>query len=284
MPELPLTWLDVFTDVPLAGNGLAVVHDADDVGDEAMQRVALEVRLSETSFIQSPSSADADYRNRFWTMVGEIAFAGHPSLGAAVAVARLRGESSVSLVQETAAGLQPIDVELQGTRARASMLQEPAQFGPEVEPARVLAAFSLPASYGVDGLPPQVVSTGVPQLIVPVVAQALVEVAPRAADVGGLLSEFGLVVVYLAVCDPDAGRVRARSFMVDPSGAAEDPATGSAVGPLCAYLAERAGCTRIVAEQGVEMGRRSVLEAEMEGDRVRVSGDVVVVVEGTIRL
>jgi trans-2,3-dihydro-3-hydroxyanthranilate isomerase len=284
LPELPLTWLDVFTDVPLAGNGVAVVHDAEGLDDATMQHFALETRLSETTFVSSPSSPDADYRVRFWTMAGEIRFAGHPSLGTAVAVARLRGVSGGSFVQQTDAGLQPIDVEIDGLVARTSMLQEPAEFGPELDAARVLAALSLPPSYAVDGLPAQVVSTGAPQILVPVVPEALAEVVPRPGDVGALLSEYGCVVVYLAVCDPASGTVRARSFMQDPSGAAEDPATGSAVGPLCAYLEQRAGCTKIVTDQGVEMGRPSRLHAQMQGDRVRVSGDVVVVAEGSVWL
>ena len=164
------------------------------------------------------------------------------------------------------------------------MLQEPAEFGPELDPERVFGAFSLPTSYAVDGLSPQIVGTGVPQVIVPVAPQALADLAPVAEEAAALIREFGCVVVYLAACDLESGRVRARSFMQDPAGVGEDPATGSAVGPLCAYLEQRAGVSKIVVDQGVEMGRPSVLEAEMEGDRVRVSGNVVVVAEGTVRL
>ena len=102
-----LTWLDVFTDRPLTGNGLAVVHDADGVGDGAMLAFARETRLSETSFVQSATEAGADYRNRIWMMQGELPFAGHPSLGTAVAVARARGDHSVTYTQQTGAGLQP---------------------------------------------------------------------------------------------------------------------------------------------------------------------------------
>src|SRR5882757_787245 len=89
--EYALTWLDVFTSTPMAGNGLAVVHDADDVSDATMLAFAQETKLSETTFVQAGDS-ECDYRNRIWMRTGELPLAGHPSLGTAVAVARRRGE------------------------------------------------------------------------------------------------------------------------------------------------------------------------------------------------
>src|ERR687886_2155152 len=108
---LPLTWLDVFTARPLTGNGLAVVHDADAVDDATMLAFARETRLSETSFVQSATEAGADYRNRIWMTTRELPFAGHPSIGAAVAVARARGDRQARYVQQTGAGLQDVEVE-----------------------------------------------------------------------------------------------------------------------------------------------------------------------------
>src|SRR3954469_15877526 len=135
-----LTWLDVFTARPLTGNGLAVVHDADGVPDAAMLAFARETRLSETTFLQAATEPGADYRNRIWMMQGELPFAGHPSLGTAVAVARARGERDATYVQQTAAGHQPIEVEVGDRVARASMLQEPATFGPEADAETALRA------------------------------------------------------------------------------------------------------------------------------------------------
>jgi len=143
---LRVTWLDVFTSTPLAGNALAVVQDADALDDEAMLRFARETRLSETTFVQAPTRDGADYRNRIWMMSGELPFAGHPSLGTAVAVAHARGEHEARYVQETPAGLQPLEVELAGRHARASMLQEPAVFGVELDPAEALAPLGLQAA------------------------------------------------------------------------------------------------------------------------------------------
>jgi trans-2,3-dihydro-3-hydroxyanthranilate isomerase len=263
-----------------------VIHEADGLDEETMLRVARETRLSETAFVQSPTEEGADYRNRIWTIAGEMPFAGHPSLGAAVAVARTRGERAVRYVQQTGAGLQPIDVELaaDGQRGRASMLQEPPVFGEELDRAKTLAAVGLPVDDAHPELPPQVVSTGIPHLLTPVSLPAALERAePDDAAIAGLLDAAGATVLYL-VCPGDPGdHARARGFTPVVQGG-EDPATGSAAGPLCAYLAQRTGGTSVTVEQGREMGRPSRLEAAIDGDRVRVSGDAVVVVTGTIGL
>ena len=280
-----LTWLDVFTARPLTGNGLAVVHDADGVSDEAMLGFARETRLSETTFVQTASEPGADYRNRIWMTTRELDFAGHPSLGTAVAVARARGLREASLVQQTRAGLQPIDVEVgDGATARASMLQEPAAFGDEVDPARALGPLGLEADDAHPELPPQVVSTGIAHLIVPVRrAVALDRVAPDLGALRDLLSAIGCTCAYVVLAEPERETARARSFFVDLAAVAEDPATGSAAGPLMAYLHARGGARRLTIEQGVELGRPSRLECEA-GDRVRVAGDVVVLFDGTLTL
>jgi trans-2,3-dihydro-3-hydroxyanthranilate isomerase len=249
-----------------------------------MKRFAQEMRLSETSFIQSPEADGADYRHRIFMPTGEVPFAGHPSLGAAVAVARARGEQTATYVQQTGPGLQPIDVEVDGDRARVSMLQEPAQFGEEPDPELVLGAVGLEAAEADPVLPPRFVSTGVDQLIACVAdAAALGRVLPDYDAIARLLAPLGALVLYLAHVDPSTGQVAARGF-VGSVEVGEDPATGSAAGPLCAYVAQQTGCERLEILQGVEMGRRSVLRAEIEGERVRVGGDAVVVVDGQVRL
>jgi trans-2,3-dihydro-3-hydroxyanthranilate isomerase len=287
------TLLDVFTATPLEGNGLAVVHDADALDGATMLAFARETRLSETTFIQTPSAAaakgGADYRNRIWTVALELPFAGHPSLGTAVAVARAAGASgTVRYIQETGAGLQPVEVTLDpsGDRAYASMLQEPAEFGAEVDPAAALAAIGLTDADADPELPPQVVSTGAPQLIVPLRDRdAAARATPDFAAISALLKAVGAVTLYAAACSPDDehGSAHARSFAFD-EGIGEDPATGSAAGPLGAYLHARAGTPRLTIAQGIEMGRPSRLETAIEGDRVRVGGAVVVLVDGTLRL
>jgi trans-2,3-dihydro-3-hydroxyanthranilate isomerase len=279
-----LTWLDVFTAEPLRGNGLAVVHDADGVSDETMLAFARETRLSETTFVQAATESGADYRNRIWMTQGELPFAGHPSLGTAVAVARARGEREARYVQQTGVGLQPIEVEAGERVARASMLQEPASFGAEVEAETALRALGLDMRDGAPHLAPQVVGTGLPQLIVPVrEAAALDRVAPDAPALRAVLEGPGCVCAYVAFLDPDRESASARSFFVDGGAALEDPATGAAAGPLMAYANAHTGAARLTIDQGVAMGRPSRLLCEA-GERVRVTGDAVVVFQATVDL
>jgi trans-2,3-dihydro-3-hydroxyanthranilate isomerase len=278
------TWLDVFSGERFQGNGLAVVHDADGVPDVTMHRIARETRLSETSFVLGSDAEGADYRHRIWTMNGEIPFAGHPSLGSAAAVARARGETRATYVQETRPGLQEIEVEADGGRAHVSMLQEPAVFGEELDPGEVLPLVGLEEEDADPDLPVQVVSTGVPQVIAPIRdAGQLVRLWPAYDRIGALLSTHAAIVLYVVAVDAAAAEARARSFMATAE-MGEDPATGSAVGPLMAHAAAREGVERLDIVQGVEMGRPSLLRCSVEGDRVRVGGEVVVVVEGTIHL
>jgi trans-2,3-dihydro-3-hydroxyanthranilate isomerase len=280
-----LTWLDVFTATPLTGNQLAVVHDADGLDEATMLAFARETRLSETTFVQRPTQPGADYRNRIFTMLGEITFAGHPSLGTAVAVARARGEKRARYVQQTTAGLQPVEVELDGERAHAAMLQEPPVFGREPAPADVMAAAGLAAADARPRLAPQVVSTGEPQLIAPVRdGAALRRAAPSRLTLQALLEALGALVLYLVDVDVDAGRADARGFFLDPAGITEDPATGSAAGPLLAYLHARTGMTALTVHQGAEIGRPSRIDCAWEDDRPRVSGEVVVIADGGVLL
>jgi trans-2,3-dihydro-3-hydroxyanthranilate isomerase len=276
-----VTWLDVFTATPLAGNGLCVVHDADDLSDATMLAIARETRLSETTFVQAATGGEADYRNRIFTLQGELPFAGHPSLGTAVAVARARGAGTAAYVQETLAGLQPVEVTLDGTRAHASMRQNPADFGAELEPAAAMAAAGLSADDAHPSWAPQVVSTGVAHIMAPIRdADALRRATADPALLPALLYQAGAVCLYLAAVEPATGEARARSFFLGDVGVIEDPATGSAVGPLVAYLAERAGIEQLVVRQGEEIGRPSVLHARLHPDGVIVGGDVVVLAEG----
>jgi trans-2,3-dihydro-3-hydroxyanthranilate isomerase len=278
------TLLDVFTSTRLSGNPLAVVHDADDLPDDVMHAFARETRLSETSFVQSPTAEGADYRNRIWMPAGEIPFAGHPSLGVAVAVARAWSEGSVTYTQQTGAGLQPIDIDVDGGLTHASMLQEPAVFGAELDAGDVLPTLGLDEQDAHPELPCQVVSTGLRHVIAPVRDAAALGRVWRDKDrVAALLTRHEATCLYLAAPQPEAATARARSFFAaaEPG---EDPATGSAAGPLCAYLAQRTGTIRVTVTQGVEMGRPSRLECLLEGDRVRVGGDAVVVLDGTVFL
>ena len=163
------------------------------------------------------------------------------------------------------------------------MLQEPAVHGAELPRSQVVQAIGLTPEHADRALPPQLVGSGLTQLILPLRDRdALARARPDWPAVERLLQAHGAIVLYAAVCDPAAGTARARSFVSAATG--EDPATGSAAGPLCAYLAARAGTNALTIEQGVEMGRPSRLEAAMEGERPRVGGDVVALADGMLQL
>jgi trans-2,3-dihydro-3-hydroxyanthranilate isomerase len=268
-----LTWLDVFTSRPLTGNGLAVVHHADGIDDATMLAFARETKLSETTFVQTATEPGADYRNRIWTVVSELPFAGHPSLGTAVAVAHARAEREAHYVELSSSGV-----------ARASMLQEPAAFGDEVDRDRVFRALGLEASDAHPELPPQVVSTGLAHLMIPAREESVLNRArPDNELLDALLRELGVICAYLNAYEPADGSAQARGYFAADGMIVEDPATGSAAGPLCAYLNARTGAEKVDIVQGEAMGRPSRLLCEA-GERVRVAGDVVLLAEGEIEL
>ncbi|HWI71070.1 MAG TPA: PhzF family phenazine biosynthesis protein [Baekduia sp.] len=277
----------MFTSTPLAGNGLAVVHDADGLDEATMLGVARETAQSETTFVQTATVEGADYRNRIFTMDNEIRFAGHPSLGTAVAVARAQGVSEARYMQQTGAGVQPVEVELRGDVAHAAMLQEPARFGDAIEAAPVLGALGLGPADAHPELPVQPVSTGIFHLMVPVRDRVALERArPNLQRVEAIEAQTDTMILYMFVADGDgdAEPVRARGFLAERHHVLEDPATGSAAGPLCAYLHRHTGRSAATVVQGVELGRPSRLETAMAGDHVRVAGDCVVVLDGRLRV
>jgi trans-2,3-dihydro-3-hydroxyanthranilate isomerase len=287
MGEHRFLWLDVFAEEQFAGNGLAVVLDADGVTDETMLAYARETGLSETTFVQSASAeatdGGADYRNRIWTISGEIPFAGHPSLGTAVAVAIERGESGVTFTQETGVGLQEVDVSLGEDGAwQASVHQEAAEFGQVYSTAQMSALLGIPEDRIDSRYSSQLVSTGLPALLIPVKdLDALGACDPE--EEGLIALGLDLVInVYPFVFDVPARTVRSRCFALDLG--FEDPATGSAAGPLIAYLQDILDVDRVTVNQGVEMGRPSVIDARMDRGRPRVSGQVVVVMDGRLNL
>ncbi|HWV84524.1 MAG TPA: PhzF family phenazine biosynthesis protein [Capillimicrobium sp.] len=279
-----LTWLDVFTAEPLLGNQLAVVHDADGVGEDAMGRFAAETNLSETTYVQSPTADGADYRNRIWMPHRELPFAGHPSLGTAVAVALARGLDEATYVQQTQPGLQTIDVRRDGRRGHASMLQDPAEFGPELDAGRVLEAIGLSGADGDPEVPCQIVSTGFAHVMAPIADPgALARVRPDPSRMAALMDEVGQGVLYVAARAGD-GDVRARGFFLQDGLPREDPGTGSAAGPLMAHLHARTGLERMRVVQGAEMRRTCAIDCAMERGQPRVGGDVTVVFESEVEL
>src|SRR5262245_48524493 len=187
-----IAWLDVFAERPLAGNGLAVVDNADSISDEIMLAFAKETDLSETTFVQTPEAEGADYRNRIFTVERELPFAGHPSLGTAVAVARWGDQQEASFVQQTDAGLQPIEVREEDGRWRAAMIQNEPEFGTELDVEAVMHAVGLNEAEAHQDLAPQVVSTGLPTAIV---------LVSEASSLGNAKPDFEAIDAALAEAD-----------------------------------------------------------------------------------
>ena len=248
MKELPFVQVDVFTEVPFGGNPLAVFPDADGVTDAEMQSIAREMNLSETTFVLSPQAPDADFRVRIFTPVKEIPFAGHPVVGTHWVLAQLgRVDLREPVTQvhfELEVGVLPADLEVVGrTVERVTMTQgRPTFLGVLKDLTDLTAGLGLPTEAIEDtGLPVEVVSTGVPQMMVPV--RSLAEVRRLTVadlDVRALnkaCRAVGTECVMVFTLDTDEPGITVHTRLFAPLlGVPEDPATGSANGALGAYL------------------------------------------------
>ncbi|HEX4011998.1 MAG TPA: PhzF family phenazine biosynthesis protein [Solirubrobacteraceae bacterium] len=268
---------DVFTDVPLQGNPVAVFTDGQGLSGDAMQRTARELNLSETVFVL-PGEDGANARVRIFTPAIELPFAGHPVLGAAFVLGQRLGSDTVALA--TGAGIVEValrrkdDVVVFGEMAQPLPTWEPF-----AQPDELLAALRLERS----ALSIEVYDNGVRHTFACLEDDAAV--AGLRPDLSAL-GELGQVGVSCFAVS-DGARVKTRMF--GPGlGVAEDPATGSAAGPLAVHLA-RHGRTgfgqRIEIHQGAEIGRPSTLFAQVDGtherlERVAVGGGAVIVAEG----
>jgi trans-2,3-dihydro-3-hydroxyanthranilate isomerase len=280
--EIGFRLVDVFTPTPLAGNQLCVVPEPLDLTDDEMLAITREIAFSETTFV---TSADRDrYSVRIFTPDGELPFAGHPTLGTAFVMVS-EGRVTSPATQLVSAGEIPVEVDV-ATNV-AWMTQLPPAFGePYADLERVARAAGLSVSDLRDDVPVQAVSTGLPPLIVPI---RDVETLRRASidprTVGEVCAATDGEELYLFAETPDG--VTARFF--GPTVAiVEDPATGSAAGPLGAYLARYglAGMPgRVLVRQGEQVGRPSELHVDVRADgdswRIRVGGGVHVVGRGS---
>jgi trans-2,3-dihydro-3-hydroxyanthranilate isomerase len=272
---------DVFTDRPFTGNQLAVFTDARDLTSEEMQDLAREMNFSESVFVLPPSNGQADVRIRIFTPANELPFAGHPILGAAFVLGGPLQKIVIRL--ETIAGVIPVELERDGPRITFGWMDQPLPvFEPVADPAAILAALGVPAS----GLPVERCDLGPGHLYVELESpDAVAALQPDVAALQRATSDGANCFAR------DGARWKTRMF-APAHGVVEDPATGSAAGPLAAHLARHGRIEfgeQIEISQGAEIKRPSTLYARAEGSRddlvrVVVGGSAVTVARGEFSL
>jgi trans-2,3-dihydro-3-hydroxyanthranilate isomerase len=269
---------DVFTDTPLTGNQLAVFTDARAIPDDLMQALALEVGFSETVFVLPPEQGGT-VRIRIFNPRAEMPFAGHPTLGAAFVLGAPLQLGVLEL--ETGAGIVPVALERdQSGRIVFGRMRQPVpSVVPVDDPDVVLDALGVERAT----LPIELYDNGARHIVVTLGAEA--EVADLRPDAAAIAA---LGVTGVNCVAGDGLRWKTRMFWAN----GEDPATGSAAGPVACHLARHgriAWGDEIVLSQGVEIGRPSLLHARADGgggliDAVEVGGSAVVGARGEFRL
>ena len=288
---------DVFTDTPMTGNQLDVFLETAGLSAAEMHALTRETKFSECTFVQPPEVAGTDARLRIFGPGGELPFAGHPVIGSAFALAD-EGTIAAGRKEFTfglGAGPTLVELEWQGERLRfAWMTQQKPVFGPTLDAAGPLAAaLGLDPSALRPGVLPQEVNCGSAFFMVPLVSRAAVDQAVVDIRAAGAVFEAAKLTrrgLFIFSTEPGADGATAYSRMM---GANEDPATGSASGPLGCYLVKHGlvspdKAAAIVSAQGVKMGRPSRIHIRIDvtsGDisRVRVGGTSVLVGEGRMR-
>jgi trans-2,3-dihydro-3-hydroxyanthranilate isomerase len=272
---------DVFTDRPLEGNQLAVFTDAREISEELLQPIAREMNLSETVFVL-PAEQGGHARIRIFTPTREMRFAGHPTLGSAFVLAAPLQLDEIRL--ETQAGIIPVRLERDGSRiAFGRMEQLVPAIKPWADEAQLLGALRIERSE----LPIEVYDNGMTFAYVALGSEEdVARVNPDFAALGDVIGEMGVV------CFAGSGRSWKARMFAPGSGVAEDPATGSAAGPLAVHLARHGRIAfgdEIEISQGAEIGRPSTLFARVDGsaeriENVEVGGSAVIVARGEFRL
>lgn len=293
MAEYAFETVDVFTTTRFGGNPLAVVVDARGLDTAAMQRVAREFNLSETTFVFPPAEPAHTAQVRIFTPMHELPFAGHPNVGTALVLAARAATRPETMMFEEAAGLVRITFDWSGDAPRATLdAPQPLSLGESILPATIAACAGLEAPDILTALhEPIVAGVGTLFAIAEVTLEALGRAAPdmaamRAAAERHPAGPMGFPV-HLHAQTPTGRRTR---MFAPLSGMPEDPATGSANVALAALLLSRSDANEmtITLEQGVEMGRPSVLYAgarrTSDGVRAWIGGCAVPVMRGTIRM
>ena len=284
--------VDVFTNQPLEGNSLAVFPDASGLDDGAMQRIARELNLSETTFVFPPTRTDYVSSVRIFTPSKELVFAGHPTIGTSFVLLeeRMVSDGVADFVLEERIGPVHIQVE-PGPPPLIWLRTPPIEYGKKYDPAACAEMLSLSVS-DLLAVTPQWVSAGIPTVFVAVkgkeiVDRALLDVRRLKALIGAD-SEPLCVFVFAPTSEGAYSRMFAPLI-----GIPEDPATGSTTGPLASFmmrngLTSGAAGRRFISEQGTKMGRRNLLHVRIHGDNglngIDIGGYVTPLTKATMQL
>lgn len=290
MRDLTCGLIDVFADVSLSGNSLAVVEGADGLNDDTMRRIAREFNQAETTFLLK--SDRADWKLRSFTASGaEVFGAGHNALGAWLWLAH-HGQlgafdASQTFQQEIGGDVLPITLEIRDGRVHGRMRQAPLRLSPPLSVLDPLAgALGLTPDDFLAHPAPRAADTGAAHLMVRVRDRQIVDAArPSAEKLVEVLSPAGAEGCYLYAFEGATAHTAYARFFNPTVGLWEDSATGTAAGPLCAYLGVEgllAG-DELVIEQGSHMGRQSFLRVRLVPD-AELTGAGVVVLRGTLQL
>jgi trans-2,3-dihydro-3-hydroxyanthranilate isomerase len=290
-----IAYVDAFTREPLKGNPCAILPKASGLTDEEMQAIARETNLSETSFVFP--STQADFRVRYFTPREEIPFAGHPTIATTYLLAQeglipLR-EPSTIIQLEFKVGVLPVELFVQeGQVKRIVMTQKKPAFGVTFSHEEVSPCFNLtPSDLRSDCLS-QVVSTGLPFIIVPARDLDVLEKVQMNRDaLSRLCREAGVSEAFMFCLEGFAPETDTHTRLLNPLGASEDPFTGSASGAMGAYVFRYGLVSKRVlcAEQGHFIKRPGYATIEVVGsaddiETVKVGGQAVKVIEGMISL
>ena len=272
---------DVFTDTALQGNQLAVFTDARGIPEATLQPLAREINFSETVYVY-PAEQGGHARIRIYTPAAEIPFAGHPTLGTAFILAAPLQLGEINL--ETGMGIVPVRLEREGPRITFGWMNQPI---PRVQPYErvddLLAALGLKESV----LPVEIYDNGLHHVYVALDSEdEVAHLEPNLQALAHLPDVLGIN------CFAGEG-ARWKTRMFAPAGGVpEDPATGSAAGPLACHLARHGRIAfgdQIEISQGAEIKRPSKLYARVEGspeqiEKVEVGGSAVIVARGEFKL
>ena len=314
MPQYNFSQLDVFTDRAFAGNPLAVFPESDGITDEQMQQIAREMNLSETVFVLPSDKEGVTRRLRIFTPSSELPFAGHPIAGTWNCLARegvvpppAGGEGRVQLKHEVGIGVLPIEIDFQsGLPVRVTMTQGKWEIKAEIDDwndqADIARGLGLSREDLDETLPIQACSTGNTMLMVPI--RSLADLGRSRPNISLLeevyarngFSSSGATGCYAFTRETiEIGEARAHARFFVGQNIGEDPATGSAAGPLGGYLVyhdatrvdPQDGVYKFGIEQGDFINRPSRIGLEVKGapgkvEEVRVSGESVVVARGVI--